>query len=138
MSRCDTTEQIKASPSRIWAEFRPDRLPVWYGYRVEPLSHSPLTRGSRLRVGGPHEEYEATVTEYAENRMLTWEGASAKANYRVALLLAPKDGYTLVLLRDEFHTRGFLGRLQERLVMQGRAASAARKALTALKRLAEG
>lgn len=142
MSRVDTTEKIQASPSRVWTWFWPDRMSQWYGPELELLSPGPLCKGSRIRISGrsgiKRFGYEATVTDYAENRSLAWEGSEGRATYRVAFIMTPRDGGTVVLLRDEFRLRGLVGRLIEKLFMAGRVAKYDRHFLTQLKRLVEG
>lgn len=142
MSRVDTTEKVRASPSKVWTWFRPERMKEWYGPELELLSPGPLGKGSRVRISGRSGArrlgYEATVTEYAENRSLAWEGADERAAYRVAFLISPRDGGTVVFLRDEFRLRGLLGRLYEKLFLIGRVAKYDRHFLSQLKRLVEG
>jgi uncharacterized protein YndB with AHSA1/START domain len=141
MARCDTTERINASPSRVWNRFRPERMKQWYGPEIRVLSPGPLAKGSRISVTGQSGPkrfgYDATVTEYADNRTLVWEGADNKATYRVTFLLAPKEGATVVLLRDEFHLKGLIGRLIEKLFMVRRVAKYDRHFLGKLKTLVE-
>jgi hypothetical protein len=141
MARCDTTERINASPGRVWARFRPERMKEWYGPEIRVLTPGKLAKGSRISVTGQSGPkrfgYEATVTEYAENRTLAWQGEDAKATYYVTFLLAPKEGATTILLRDEFHLKGLIGRLIEKLFMTRRVAKYDRHFLAKLKSLAE-
>ncbi len=137
MARSDTTERIATAPRRLWRFFQPDQM-AWYGVKLEPLSPGPLGQGARIRVsGGPAGSgYEATVTEYAENRMLTWEGSDRRASHRVAFLLTPKESATVVLIKHEVHPRGLFGRLTDGLTA-GRISGHDRSALRRLKSLAE-
>lgn len=134
MARCDTTERIAASPSRIWAWFTPAGLSDWFGLSVEPLDATSLSKGARLRIGG---QYEATVTDCAPNRMLIWEGREPSGTvHRVSFTLNPREGSTTVLLREEFHRSGAFGRLLERLSIGG-TAKRGQRALSRLKGLSE-
>jgi uncharacterized membrane protein len=141
MARCDITERINATPGKVWAWFRPDRISQWYGPELRLVSPGPLGKGSRISVSGRSGSkrfgYEATVTDYAENRTLVWEGTDGRVSYRVAFLLAPKEGATVVLLRDEFHLKGLMGRLIEKLFMAKRVAAYDRGFLRRLKGLVE-
>lgn len=141
MSRCDTTEKIAASPSKVWTFFRPERMQQWYGPEIRLLSQGPLAKGSRLRISGRSGPktfgYEAIVVEYAENRIFAWAGSDEKVSYRVAFTLAPRDGGTVVLLRDEFQLKGLVGRLIEKIFMVRRVAKYDQHFLTALKNLVE-
>jgi uncharacterized membrane protein len=141
MARCDTTQKFTASPKRVWQQFQPERMKSWYGPEIQALTPGPLTKGSRISVNGRSGArsfgYEATVTDYAENRTLAWEGSDGKASYRVIFTMTPKDGGTLLLFRDEFRLRGLMGRLIERFFMVKRVAKYDRQFLGKLKRLVE-
>jgi hypothetical protein len=141
MARCDTTEKISASPKRVWQQFQLERMKSWYGPEIQALTPGPLTKGSRIsltgRSGARSFGYEATITDYAENRTLAWEGSDGKVFYRVIFTMTPKDGGTLLLLRDEFRLRGLMGRLIERFFMVKRVAKYDRQFLGKLKRLVE-
>lgn len=141
MARCDTTERIAATPSRVWTEFRPERMKRWYGPEIEVISPGPLSKGSRIRISGRSGVkafgYEATVTEYHENRALGWEGADENATYHVLFQLNPKDGGTVVFMRDEFRLKGVIGKIIEKVFMARRVAKYDRHFLRQLKELIE-
>lgn len=141
MARCDTTALIDAAPSRVWGLFRPDRINQWYGPEVRVLSPGPFGKGSKIKISGRSGAktygYEATVTEYVPNRGLTWEGEDNRMRYRVAFLMTPKDGKSLILMRDEFYLKLLLGRLIEKLFMARRVAKTDRQFMARLQSLAE-
>lgn len=141
MARCDVTERIDTAPSRIWAWFKPEKMKQWYGPEIQVISPGPLDKGSRIRLTGRSGPktfgYEAEVTEYIENRCMAWEGADDRASYRITLTLAPKNGYTVISLRDEFSVGGLVGWMVERFFMAKRVTKYDRYFLSKLKALAE-
>lgn len=135
LSRIDVTLRINASPGRVWAQFLPERLARWYGPAVQLLTPGPLQKAAQLKVTGAGGPYKAVVTDYTENRFLSWE--SDNPVRRVAFTLGLKEGATLILLREEVYPRGLIGKLHDKLYLTSAISRQNRRALDQLKRLAE-
>jgi uncharacterized membrane protein len=153
MARIETTVQIAAPRELVFAFFVPQRMPYWYGADMQAclevqggapdfaVSQKVLVSG---HLGAREVSHTAVVTAVQPPHLFEWRfrdryGVKGLERWELEQIGAPQgnSGRTIVRMRSDYTTPGFLGKAMDWLVTRHAVARRNRDYLKRLKRYAE-
>ena len=144
MARIETSIEINALPEKVWSLVNWDRVPEYY----ESIKKVTWTSKGRMEVGatvhvlsdiaGVKGEWDAEITEYADNQSVSWRTTSGNPTIIYHATLAPsKTGAKITTAFDYELPYSILGKIIDKLRVQRAMEKEAEKALQKMKVAAE-
>jgi len=144
MARVEKSIEINASPEKVWSLINWERVPEWYHSikKVEWTSKRKMEVGATVHVlseiAGAKSEWDAEITEFADNERVTWRTIRGNPTTIYHATLSPsKTGVKLTTSFDYEMPYSILGKLIDKLRVHKEMEKEAEQALQRMKDAAE-
>lgn len=123
LARIEKLIEINAPPEKIWPMIQWDRLPEWYDpvKKVEWTSKEKYTVGTTVRIidkfKGFKGDWNAEMTEYIENKKVSWRATKGFTGFGTRTLSPAKEGTKMTDMMDYEMPYSVLGKLLGKLGM---------------------